>query len=50
MVNLIKKVTTQVDSLKGALPRQSWKTEGYSTGPSAHLFAFSLQPIYLSRY
>jgi hypothetical protein len=23
-------VTTQVDSLKSALPGQSWKTEGYS--------------------
>jgi hypothetical protein len=33
-------VTTQVDSLKVALPRQSWKTEGSFTahGPLAYLF------------
>jgi len=57
----VQALTTQVDSLKGALPRQiseharlrSWKTEGYSTwafGPSVLSSAFSLQPIYLSSY
>jgi len=42
-----------VGSLKGALPRQSWKTEGCSTwafGPFVLPSAFSLQPIYLSSY
>jgi len=46
-------VTTQVDSLKDALPRQSWKTEGYcvwASGPSVLPSAFGLQPTHLNSY
>jgi len=50
---VLLKVTTQVDSLKGAFPRQSWKTEGYcawASGPSVLPSAFGLQPTHLSSY
>ena len=43
-----KKVTTQVDSLKGALPKQSGKTEGYRTwasGPSVLPSAYSPEQL-----
>ncbi len=52
-VNLAKNLTIQVDSLKGALPWQSWKTEGYHTwafGPSVLPSALSLQPVYPSSH